>query len=654
MFRLITYCVVLAVVLVAAFVACVVYLPSFNDLRQSYISNLVSDFFERDIEVNGDVNITLGQYVDVEVTDISVAPLSGSSGDWVERIDRGRITMPLLATLFGQAEITALDLSGVELEIAGEKRQATGQYGFAGFPTRYLTRQLSGNLDINDVKFRYINKAAGWDEVIAIERLTSRYNGDASEIHVVAEGKFNEVGLSYNADFQNPARLEPGAPADFSMQLEIPGSKSQLDGTIDTSVPIAVLDANLSSQSDSLGDLLDALGLKRVVEGKGQLRAGLTGPLDSVTASSLAASASGERLERISVNGSIENLTQETGLDLEFSANWREPDVDLIANGSFLDLSVTGISGKLTGDVNKLAIDQFFLNTNSVSFQFRNIGPISVQQLAKDDQGRLGIIGIHVLDGPADKPALDLKGNVRDALNFTGIDLSGKIDIPTVDALSLEGGNDPDALGYLRGEVSVSDEDGSLGIESLSGSVEGSELISLDLELKADDLADGDEIAVKADLDIQDVAKFANALGATTAAKGGLKFNGSFLVTDGEPGIDGDLEINTSKITGRLVGTNEDGKIGAKGNIQSKTLRISDLRDLWEINLIRSNQDYDPVTMNEDAFAGFTLALDIDVGSIVEGGKSVGAFKGALAYSDQVFRLDPFSLTYLNGKVSAA
>ncbi|MGI9399727.1 MAG: hypothetical protein ACR2O0_00610, partial [Rhizobiaceae bacterium] len=295
MLRIFLYCLLGALCVTGVLAASLIYLPAFSEFRQSYVSRFLSDSFEREIEVTGPVDISLGREISVEVTDISVVPRLGGGGKQPERLDFGKFSLPFWSAFFGQGEIVGLNISGADLEFAHQEDGTSRIDRFAEFPTRILNRALSGNLEIDDVTFRFVNAESGWNETVRIDNLVSTYNDDESEIIVTAKGKFNTVGLSFDARFQNPLRLARGTASEFSAELEIPGSTSQLSGTLDTSHAIALLDAELSSKSESLGDLLDALGLKRVVEGTGTVETKLSGPLDALSASSLSAGTMGKR-----------------------------------------------------------------------------------------------------------------------------------------------------------------------------------------------------------------------------------------------------------------------------------------------------------------------------------------------------------------------
>jgi AsmA family protein len=638
-----------------AFFAAVVYLPQFNGVRQDAAGRILSSSFDRDIEVNGPVTFLLGDPVGVSMNDVAIDPSSTGPDGGLDHVDHGEFAVSLASLLAGTPVISRLDLSGASIEIKLDDRDAqgksAGRAAIAQFPASFLNRPLSGDMALKDVSLRFLSTDTGLNEVFDIASLHSRFVESGEAIAIEASGRLNEVEFGFKAKVDNPQRKAGAGAAEIEFTL--PGNKGSYSGTVDLHQTVAVFDGRLQTQIGSLGDILDAIGLKRVIEGTGSLTARLSGALDSVAVSELDASAESSDGNRISATGNIANLAGGLGLDIAFSGVLGPDEENLAIDAALADYRVTGFEGFLGGEFAAMQVDRFSIETNAFSVELRSIGPISVQRIAKDQEGKLGIQGIHILNGPQEMRTLDLRGNIADALDVSGIDLAGTFDIETANALSLEGGPGLSELGRLAGEISISDADGTLGIESFTGQVTGSELIDLAVSLVVDEFEDLDEVAFKVDLKIADFARFSAALGEKTSVKGGLNFSGELKIANEVPSIDGRLTVNRSSITGTLSAQRSENVLKVAGNVGSDSMAIADFRSLWEVNLIGSKQDIDYIVIKEHAFDGVEVDVGIDARKIAEAGKSIGNIKGRLLYAQNVLRLDPIAVTYLGGTIHA-
>jgi AsmA family protein len=647
--------IVALVAIAAAGLMAITYLPQINGIRQSIASRILSSSFDREVEVKGAVAISLGDPVGLIISDIAMVSDSPEQEGGLQHIDHGEIAVPLASLLARPPVISRLDLSGASIELSldapGGEGTESGRAVLAEFPSAFFKRQLSGDLTLSDVSLRFLNANAGLDEIFEIANLHSQYTANGEAIEIGASGTLNKIAFGLAATVDNPRQDD--SPGAIAVEFTLPGNEGNFSGTIDLGETVAIIDGKLQTQIGSLGDILDAVGLKRVVEGTGSLSARLTGPLDSVAVADAVASAENDDGNRFTAKGQIANLAGGRGLDIAFSGILGPGDETLAIDAPIADYRVTGFEGNLGGDFDAMQVDRFSMETNAFSVELQSIGPISVEKIAKDSEGRLGILGIHILNGPEDQPSLDLVGRIADALDMSGIDVAGSFNMETSNALSLEGGPGLSQLGRLVGEISISDADGTLGIESFAGKVHDSELVDLDVSLVADELEDLDEIAVDIDLKIADFARFSAALGEDTSVRGGVNFSGQLRIADEIPSINGRLVVNRSSITGTLAAQRRQNSLSLTGSVESEMLAVADFRSLWEVNQISSKQDIDYFVIKEQAFNDLEMDVGIDARKIAEAGKSVGNIKGRIVYSKDVLKLDPLAVTYLGGDIHA-
>jgi hypothetical protein len=256
----------------------------------------------------------------------------------------------------------------------------------------------------------------------------------------------------------NPRQVSGPGPVDIN--YTIPGLTTRIRGTLDAGKPVPVADVMVDTQAASLGDVLDALELNRVLEGSGSVRTRLAGPIDGLAASELAAEADFASGDKIRLNGSIANVNDGAGIDVTVQADLAAFSRHADQTASVIDIDLTGFHGRLRGDSETLHLIDARIFTNIGSAELKNIGPITVDRITKDEKGRLGFIGIHVLAGSETNPSLDASGAIADVLQIQGVTMDGIVNAKAADLLGFLG-PDTDKLGRLKGRFAISDTDGT-------------------------------------------------------------------------------------------------------------------------------------------------------------------------------------------------
>lgn len=295
--------------------------------------------------------------------------------------------------------------------------------------------------------------------------------------------------------------------------------------------------------------------------------------------------------------------------------------------------------------------------TSSVKAQLRDIGPITAERLYKDAQGRLGLYDFLVLACDPAKPCLRVTGTIKDVLEFQGVELKGNVDFLTADFLDLAAEDKAPLLGHIRGDIAVSDADGSLGIEEFNASVTDSALIKLSIDLVFDDLEHEDEIKFDTHLDIPQFKPFAAALGTDVDELGEVKFDGT--VTGGAQKLNatGTTVVGETTIVGTVTGSfGQNGPL-LTGDLATQLLHLSDVVKLQAINAVYDeNVDNTNVDVFDYSQVWKILFVDLQVkvANIAGGGDRASNINGRLTYQAGVLGLDPITMTFLGGTASAS
>ena len=286
----------------------------------------------------------------------------------------------------------------------------------------------------------------------------------------------------------------------------------------------------------------------------------------------------------------------------------------------------------------------------------RDIGPITAERLYKNAQGELGLYDLLILACGPTKPCVRVTGTIKNVLQFEGVELKGSIDFLTADFLDLAAEDKAALLGHIKGDIAVSDADGSLGIEEFNASVTDSDLLKLSIDLVFDDLAHESEIKFDTHLDIPKFRPFAAALGTPVDELGEVKFDGAITGAAQQLSATGTSVVGETTIVGTLTGTLAQGKPVLSGDLATQLLHLSDVVTLQAINAVYdANIDTTDVDVFDysDVWKTLLIDLQVKVAKIAGGGNGASNIQGRLTYQAGVVGLDPITMTFLGGKASA-
>ena len=637
----------------------------FLGVRQQIAAAMLADMFERDVQVQGDVDIALGSIVVMRIDGAKIGSRIDYASGFNEYVDHVELAFGLMNAITGEFKTSSFTMEGLNLEVgaAAKGRSSTGEDEFrrarlkalAETPVRFLTNPVARNMMLKDLSIMFRDADAGWNEKLVVAEASSRVSTDDRRILLEGRGAVNDVPMSLVGSFPDP-QAGGNASGTFMVGLEVAGASSTVAGQIDLSGEIATIDADFDGAASLVSKLFEMFGIEAEFEGRSSTKAKLAGPLDKIGASEIAFALDIADGYEIDIRGRIDNLTEMQGLNLEVEGTAPEKPPVRPEDATFLDLDVTGFRGVVAGNVGSVNLDQLIIFSTSASAEFNNIGPISVTRVVKTGDGELSVEGIHVLNGPPERRTLDLKGSVRDVLSLDGITLGGSFDLPAASALSLEGAGAEAALGRLAGKMVLKGANGDFALESFEAQVQGSDLLQLTLRHVDKGESQLDEVAVNAELEISDLTSFAAALDQTIDKVGSVAFDGEISVSEIAPSILGVLRIDKTQMDVELRGSLDKGAPRLNGSVTSKRLHLDDLRGFVDVLRIGSKQDVDRIDIDDKFVDALRARIDIDFARIAgggTGGKSAGQISGIVDYQDGVIALDPLKMRYLNGTITA-
>jgi hypothetical protein len=144
-----------------------------------------------------------------------------------------------------------------------------------------------------------------------------------------------------------------------------------------------------------------------------------------------------------------------------------------------------------------------------------SLGPLDVSGILAEVDGALGAQELRIATVYEDTLQLEITGSLRDLARLQGVDLAFRIGADDPDFLEPFVGRRFSGSGSLATDGTVSDADGSLGVEGeLHADWEGR--VRLDLAGQYDDLASTDEVEVSTRLFVRDAKTIGELLGLET------------------------------------------------------------------------------------------------------------------------------------------
>ena len=183
------------------------------------------------------------------------------------------------------------------------------------------------------------------------------------------------------------------------------------------------------------------------------------------------------------------------------------------------------------------------------------LGAVRARARLSSQDGRFPLTGIVASAGPQDQPLLQVAGEIEDAVSLTGTRLTGEFETQTARLLDFLEPDAALALGRLDGSFTLSDADGSLGIEDLTIAVTGSDLLSLSMEGVFDDLANRDTLGFQASLTVPDPAALGRVFGLEGLNLAPLDFEGRLAGSDEQFEADGDARIGNTSVSATITGS---------------------------------------------------------------------------------------------------
>lgn len=650
---------VVALFVVVAAVYLVLQSDLFLTLRQNLVADVIADNLGYSVTVDGPVSLTFSSEIEVAVFDAHLVRQSDETEASGRAFEEISFKFPYGYLLSSRGHLSSFHLSGSKVELHRRNHDnaaatSSAIQAVAQFPTVFLNNPLSNDMQLSDVELTFVDGANGWSEHFLIENLRVARAIDSRTTNISISANVNGAEMSLNGTIERPEDPEQRNILPLQVTLEMPGSSTTSSGTIDIRQPIAVINIRFQTESGSIGDFLDVMGIAREVEGTAEALGTISGPMDELKLSDLVVSAQSPIGDRLSISGDVSDLVRGQGIELDVNMDLAPVEATNTETARQLVVETQGFSFHVDGKIDELSVSHARIRTNVAAMALGDFGPISVDRVVKQPDNGISLEGIHVRHGPVENPYLLLDGRIGNLLSLSDFSLSGDIQVPTTEALEIIV-PDPDSFGLIRGKIAISDKKGWIGVDEFSASITETDLLELDLLLSISRLRRVDALEFETDLEVPDLGAFAAAYGSPISVKGQpLAFNGNLELRDSSINSDGTLTAGGSalQLHTKLSQGSSTGDMELEGAIQSLGIALSDFTSLLEF--MRSTERPDAERLEKLATAATTLRIniDLDIKKLIADGKQIGNLTGKATYNADKLSLSKLALSYLGGSVS--
>lgn len=690
---------VVSVVLAGIGLITIAFAPPLDGVRRGLATSIIEREIDRKIQLDGALDVTISNGLEISVADASILNPSWAERPKLLHVRSLKFGIDVGAALRGQLTLSQLVINKalLNLEIApdGQKNwaAAVGANSQARDPLAIAVPAvpIAEHVKITDLEIVRIDRHKGFDAKIDIKSIHLAPDEKQDRRAIKGLGTLNGEPFSVEGSlpiFKNGQVSNNGT---VTASFKTMGVLASLSARLDPATRKLNPRIDLKFNSSSIGDFLEVIKLDRALEGTGDVSAELWVADRQVALRDVNAKIETGAGKIITVSGSIEDLLTVASPQLSFdadlepaiqqadhSASQEQARFDFVAaltrkdqsddsSGLFDDLKLTGVSGEITGNWDALRIEKLLVQTNALSRDIRRIGPISIDAFRTDRQGRLQLIGIDATAGPAGAPTFRLTGDIKDLLRLERLSLSGSFALSLAEVLGLHSREAKQKLGTLNGEFTLSDHDASLGLDTLTAEVVGTELITATLSSIIDDLREGDGLEFQLSLDVPEYAKLAVVLGAAPHKIGRFKFEGQVSGNHQKVKVKGASSLGDTDLSGELTGSVRDNKPSFQGELNSKSLKWSDLRAVALLLKAGDTPPSDTATRSSKtsrsptttAFSDFVVSLDsfnlelkAKADKILNGGTELSGLSTNVKLHDGVLQIDPFKISYLGGRVN--
>jgi hypothetical protein len=250
------------------------------------------------------------------------------------------------------------------------------------------------------------------------------------------------------------------------------------------------------------------------------------------------------------------------------------------------------ISGEISGQLGDLSrnddvVLQISLNALDLAeigqslvpeLKLPEVGPVAASVTIRGGTSALSADNFALKVGSRDATWLEASGSVADLANFTGVHLAAEFAGADFRYANPYLEHELPELGPVRGNVTLSDLDGSLGVEDVWIAGGREDTLTFDFSGRVDHILNRDEIEVDAKFEAKSLALVGDLFGVELPPIGPVSFSGTMTGSDEKFDSHGSTQLEESVFVGNWSGSFARGaRRSLKAKLRSKHVRLDDL-----------------------------------------------------------------------------
>jgi uncharacterized protein involved in outer membrane biogenesis len=305
--------------------------------------------------------------------------------------------------------------------------------------------------------------------------------------------------------------------------------------------------------------------------------------------------------------------------------------------------------------------DDLRSQTSKLEDSMPELGPVRARAALRERGGLLALTGIDVSAGPPDEPAAHITGEIGDLLALKQVKLTGNFEMEIASLLGPDAAIKKSALGKVRGELDLSDADGSLGIESLHAEVVDTKLLALSIQGKFDDITQRDDLRFETSLKVPSLPALGRELGFEVSRLGAFSFTGHVSGSDEKLLAEGKARLGQTDFSGTLSGSLVGERPVLYGKLYSPVFHFADFGLVPETDAETVDQEAetteqglfsdDPIPF--EILKGFDLDLDVLLDQLEGVELDIDKAEAQLNLKDGVLKIVPLRFVFVGGRVAA-
>jgi len=567
-------------------------------LRRAFVERKLSQAFGLEVELKGEIGLRWLPRPHVEATVVSIANLPGRPSPYLAEIGRVDFDFNLWQLLRRTVEIERIWLAGVEVRVEGDEsgifawehelESLADEIEPADDPLSFRIREVV----LEDVAFFYRRSAAEPVLTVQLQSVSLKKEIFTGPITLAMEGDVDGSPFDLRGRIGSLAQLlAPTEPFPVALSGRLFEAELELEGTLEAPSNLAGLDLALSASLPDLGVLPGDSGGDLRVLGPVTVSARLRERDEIIGVEDLVVSTRSDGPTHARLTGRVRDLSALRGVDLELQVESKRPVLleallerplpriealrvsarvsdDDGTLGVAGEIHATGLNEAFTlalaGDYGDLArmqeieidvqlrVHDLMLlgDVLSLPHELPQIGPVRISGKLRNRDDSVGVDDLSLQMGRPDETWARVEGSVRDMLNVEGVELVAEFGARDLSQLSVYLERDLPDVGPLRGAATLSDQDGSLGLEALSLRAARAKVFEIELLGAIDDLREVGEIGVDARLEARDLSVLGALAGVELPPIGQVRFTGRVQGSDENLGLRGQVLLDRTELSG--------------------------------------------------------------------------------------------------------